>query len=280
MPPDMGTYILISYQRSQNRKRLLCIEHLDYPTSQTRGMIGKLPKDYRGITNEFILVDGRDKSPKEKVLAVERKMRDAKDRINDGSDPNDYSPMYGGIATVPMVVMAGFCWGNQNSILLRDYDRSLGSWHDNGNVDDGMLISSTPLPDASVGNHEVGLCLEFSMAMDRSDMSLRFPDVSIFTLNYADGKTGLDRLSSEHKQQRFIREVVDYMNGLIKRFPNLTVLNLFITAQSSFVFRVGQALHQNHIPAVRIHHFDAKSPLGQRHVWSLEISGPDSFNIL
>jgi hypothetical protein len=243
-------------------------------------MLENLPKDYQGLTNEFMLIDGRNKTPRERLQAVDRKMRDAKDRISDGSDPNDYFPVYGGIAAVPMVVMAGFFWGNQNRIHLRDYDRSLGSWHDNGNVDDGVLIDSTELPKSSLNNPEAGLCLEFSMAMDQADMDLQFPGIPIFSIHYADGETGLDRLSSEHKQQRLIREIVDYMNSLIKLFPNLAVLHLFITAQSSFVFRVGQALHQNHVPQVRIYHYDAKLPLSQRHAWSLEIAGTNAFNIL
>ncbi|MBQ0747685.1 MAG: hypothetical protein KBT82_04260 [Marinobacter sp.] len=95
---------------------------------------------------------------------------------------------------------------------------------------------------------------------------------AMFSINFTTGKVGLHQLCSEHKQQRLIKEVVDYMNTLLKRLPNLEVLHLFITAQSSFMLQVGQALHQSHTPSDRIHHYDLRQLLGSRLTWCLQIA--------
>jgi len=271
--------LFVAHHRSQSSKRIVCIEHLSYETSQIRGILKDLPAPYSGVREEMVPIDGRNKSPEDHLRILESKMSEARDKITYGSGPNNYLPMYGGIAAVPMVVLAGFEWGNQNKIHIRDYDRSAGFWHDNDEPDNGILLQSTRLPETQQSDTEAGLCLEFSMLMDRQDTSVKFPNVPMFSMNFSNGKAGLDQLCSEHKQQRLIREVVDYMNTLIKCFPHLKVLHLFITAQSSFVFRVGQALHQNHIPSVRVHHYDRSKPLGSRHTWCLQISGPGDYEI-
>ncbi|MGM0953890.1 MAG: SAVED domain-containing protein [Pseudomonadota bacterium] len=275
----IAIFFFVAHHRSQSSKRIVCIEHLSYNTSQIRGILKDLPAPYSGIREEMVLIDGRNKSPKDHLKSLEAKMSEAKDKITHGSGPNNYLPMYGGIAAVPMIVLAGFEWGNQNKIHIRDYDRSSGIWHDNEEPDNGALLQSTQLPKTPQSDAEAGLCLEFSMSMDREDMNAKFPNIPMFSMNFSTGKVGLDQLCSEHKQQRLIKEVVDYMNTLIKCFPHLEVLHLFITAQSSFVFRVGQALHQNHIPSVRIHHYDRSQPLGSRHTWYLQISGSGNYEI-
>ena len=260
----LAIFFFVSHHRSQSSKRIVCIEHLSYETSQIRGILKDLPAPYSGVREEMVLIDGRNKSPKDHLRFLEAKMSEAKDKITHGSGPNNYLPMYGGIAAVPMVVLAGFEWGNQNKIHIRDYDRSSGVWHDNEEPDNGILLQSTQLPETPQSDTEAGLCLEFSIPMDRPDMSIKFPNIPMFSV---------------HKQQRLITAVVDYMNTLIKRFPHLEVLHLFITAQSSFVFRVGQALHQSHIPGVWIHHYDRSQPLGSRHTWCLQIRGPGKYEI-
>lgn len=275
----IAIFFFVSHHRSQSSKRIVCIEHLSYETSQIRGILKDLPAPYSGVREEMVLIDGRNKSPKDHLRFLQAKMSEAKDKITHGSGPNNYLPMYGGIAAVPMVVLAGFEWGNQNKIHIRDYDRSSGVWHDNEEPDNGILLQSTQLPKTPQSDTEAGLCLEFSIPMDRPDMNVKFPNLPMFSMNFSNGKVGLDQLCSEHKQQRLIKEVVDYMNTLLKRFPHLEVLHLFITAQSSFVFRVGQALHQSHIPDVRIHHYDRSQPLGSRHTWCLQISGPGNYEI-
>lgn len=275
----IAIFFFAAHHRSQSSKRIVCIEHLSYETSQVRGILKKLPAAYSGVPEEMVFIDGRNKSPKDHLKVLEAKMSEAKDKITHGSGPNNYLPMYGGIAAVPMVVLAGFVWGNQKTIHIRDYDRSSGGWHDNDEPDNGILLQSTRLPETPQSDTEAGLCLEFSILMDRQDMNVKFPNVPMFSMNFSNGKASLDQLCSEHKQQRLIKEVVDYMNTLIKCFPHLEVLHLFITAQSSFVFRVGQALHQNHIPSVRIHHYDRSKPLGSRHTWCLQISGPGNYDI-
>lgn len=275
----IAIFFFVAHHRSQSSKRIVCIEHLSYETSQVRGILKKLPAPYSGVPEEMVFIDGRNKSPKDHLKVLETKMSEAKDKITHGSGPSNYLPIYGGIAAVPMIVLAGFEWGNQNKVHIRDYDRSAGVWHDNEEPDNGILLQSTQLPKNPQSDTEAGLCLEFSIPMDRPDMEARFPNLQMFSMNFSNGKVGLDQLSSEHKQQRLIKEVVDYMNTLIKRFPHLEILHLFITAQSSFVFRVGQALHQNHIPRVRIHHYDGTQPLGSRHTWCLQISGSDNYEI-
>jgi hypothetical protein len=275
----IAIFLFVAHHRSQSSKRIVCIEHLSYETSQIRGILKDLPASYSGVPEEMVLIDSRNKSPKDHLRILAAKMSEAKDKITHGSGPNNYLPMYGGIAAVPMVVLAGVEWGNQNRIHIRDYDRSSRVWHDNEEPDDGILLQPTQLPKTPQSDTEAGLCLEFSILMDRQDMNVKFPYVPMFSMNFSNGKVGLDQLCSEHKQQRAIKEVVDYMNKLIKRFPHLEVLHLFITAQSSFVFRVGQALHQSHIPCARIHHYDRSQPLGSRHTWCVQISGPGSYEI-
>lgn len=275
----IAIFFFVSHHRSQSSKRIVCIEHLSYETSQIRGILKDLPAPYSGVREEMVLIDGRNKSPKDHLRFLQAKMSEAKDKITHGSGPNNYLPMYGGIAAVPMVVLAGFEWGNQNKIHIRDYDRSSGVWHDNEEPDNGILLQSTQLPKTPQSDTEAGLCLEFSIPMDHPDMNVKFPNLPMFSMSFSNGKVGLDQLCSEHKQQRLIKEVVDYMNTLLKRFPHLEVLHLFITAQSSFVFRVGQALHQSHIPDVRIYHYDRSQPLGSRHLWCLQISGPGNYEI-
>lgn len=275
----IAIFLFVAHHRSQSSRRIVCIEHLSYETSQIRGILKDLPAPYSGVQEEMVVIDGRNKSPNDHRRILEAKMSEAKDKITHGSGPNNYLPIYGGIAAVPMIVLAGFEWGNQNRIHIRDYDRSSGGWHDNEEPDDGTLLQSTQPPKTPQSDTEAGLCLEFSILMDREDMKAKFPSVPMFSMSFSNGKVGLDQLCSEHKQQRLIKEVVDYKNTLIKRFPNLEVLHLFITAQSSFVFRVGQALNQSHIPTVRIHHYDRSQPLGSRHTWCVQISGPGSYEI-
>jgi hypothetical protein len=267
-----GMYIGGVAVKINSRKRILPIEHLGLPNLERRGFIKNLPKEYASMNrDEVVLVDGRDISPEEQLNRIQYRIADLTDKIAKGGDPNDYIPMYGGLAQVPMVACAGFLWGNKTPIHVRDYDRQKDAWHDNDQPDDDAQLELQSIPAINLEDKEFGVCLEFSIKMDRHAMARDFPGLPLYFLRYSDRLAGYDKISSADKQARFAHQISQYLNDLIRAHKKVDRVHLFVTAQNSFVFRLGQQLNQLHMPTFQIHYYDARvDPPG--HPWSIKVS--------
>lgn len=85
----------------------------------------------------------------------------------------------------------------------------------------------------------------------------------------------IGNLFSEKEQVKIISEIRQLLNEVVfKRYPKLEELHLTITAQASFIMRLGADFNQNHFPqAIKIYHFES-----QGYPWCFNVS-PNKNNV-
>lgn len=168
---------------------------------------------------------------------------------------------YAGLAPVPLLVTAGYKLTNRQEILILDYDRDAG-WHLLDSLDDGKSLNIAP-PNGAIST-DVAIAVSVSAPISPNDIPDHLRDVC-FTV-VLDGGPNRDSASSVVKQQRLCRELYDLLAQIRAEYPELQVVHVFLAAQASLAFRIGQTITQSVHPPVRIYQFE-----NRRYTWSVQI---------
>ena len=269
-------YILYRDQRKLERKRTcLAIEHLSFPNCSPGLMRQAIPKELLHYNQQNLHVHTEKNDPNDHFQLIKTELEHADRRVKQGEAEN-WFPIYGAIAHVPMVAYAGHQWGSRRPVTVMDFKRETKKWHNNDGLDDGEKLQFTNLPTPGQKNQEICLCVELSIKLDDFAMDKDFAGIPRYYVKYPNEVLGIDLLSSTEKQERYTVAIGDYLNNLIKRHDHISKIHLFVTAQSSFVFRLGKLIHQPHFPDVLIHQYD-RDGSETKHPWSVRLNfGGDS----
>lgn len=180
--------------------------------------------------------------------------------------------VYSGVAPVPMVAAVGHLVSNMQNVMVADWDRKDKKWHFSSNLDDGEKFEIRRL-DENKGKSSANIAISLSLPIDVDCIEHEFPDSEMYTVSFQNGQYGYDKLSSATKQERLVREILEFINNvIISNNRSLVKINFFIAAQASFVFRLGSALNQGHLPKVVFHHFNPDHP-HKSHPWGVGFNG-------
>ncbi len=177
--------------------------------------------------------------------------------------------VYSCVAPVPMVAAAGHLISNMQNVHVADWDREAKKWHFNDQLDDGENLIFETIHKKDVSTVAVNIAISLSLPLRLHNIEEEFSSSALFHIKSK--VQGYDKISSKTKQERFAKEVLEFINSLvIPSYPSLERLDFFVAAQSSFIFRLGTVLNQGHLPKVVFHHFNPANEV-KRHPWAVEI---------
>ena len=183
----------------------------------------------------------------------------------------DHPLALGAIGHVPHCFVLGFLVGNKRLVHYYCWNREAkkeerSRWIDcrdkrtRGQSTDGrthLLTAGHVSNDSDVT--KLGISIEISIP---SNTELFMNDQQLDACaQISVKKQYIGNVFSERGQVKIVEEIRCYLNTeLFQRFENLEELHLTITAQASFVMRLGADFNQNHFPSIiKIHHFDRTS---------------------
>jgi hypothetical protein len=178
--------------------------------------------------------------------------------------------VYSGVAPVPMIAAAGHVISNMQNVNVADWNRQKKKWHFSTDLDDGEKISIN-LDTTTSSQSSVNLLVSFSLPIDRTRVQSDFPSLSCCQVTWENKDTSYDKLGSSEKQERIVSEILGFINNkIIPANTDLENLNVFIAAQASFVFRLGAALNQGHLPKIIFYHYNPDHPK-KYHPWGVSL---------
>ncbi|MDV5393028.1 SAVED domain-containing protein [Shewanella xiamenensis] len=182
---------------------------------------------------------------------------------------NKHEPMkplaLGALAHVPQCFVLGFLVGNRRLVNYycwnRDNERpQKNKWVDTRDSRDrGTRIKKEValLYKNGINPNNVvrwGLSIEVSFNNDHNNFmtDLNLDAVSKIEVE----QKGVGNLFSEVAQVGVVSRIRSYINETMRTFPQLKEIHITITGQASFLMRLGADFNQNHLPTIKIYHFD------------------------
>ncbi|MFT5756660.1 MAG: hypothetical protein ACI9LM_001380 [Alteromonadaceae bacterium] len=181
--------------------------------------------------------------------------------------------VYGGVAPVPMLAAAGHLVSNMQNVHVADWDRQNKKWHFNEQLDDGEKLIFENMNKRANDATSVNIAVSLSLPLRLNNIDEEFPDGALFKVTFESGYYGYDKICSGEKQERLVKNILEFINNeIIPNYPNLEKVDFFVAAQASFVFRLGSVLNQGHLPKIVFHHFNPDHEV-KTHPWGIAFNG-------
>lgn len=186
----------------------------------------------------------------DKVKTIHERIVEASQQRN----PNDVSITFAGLAPVPFTFLAGLLIDDERSVEILDWNRNKRSWSSLDASDDGERFIVTGL--SNVNGPCVALSMSVSYEIDPILVQAHLPDTPIVSMNLASRSP--DNHWSEKKQQALGQQFTE----IVVQLKSLGVQNvdLFLSAQSSFVFRLGSLYDKRNMPPLQVHQYEPGEP--------------------
>lgn len=188
--------------------------------------------------------------------------------------------VYGGVAPVPMLAAAGHLISNMQNVHVADWERTKKKWHFNDELDDGEKLKFENMGQSNNEAISVNIGISLSLPLRQKNIVTEFPDCAFYKVTFASDDLGYDKICSEVKQGRLVKDVLEFINiEIIPNYPNLEQLNFFVAAQASFVFRLGSVLNQGHLPKIVFYHFNPDHDV-KTHPWGVVLNGENGYEVV
>lgn len=181
--------------------------------------------------------------------------------------------VYSGVAPVPMLAAAGHLISNMQNVHVADWERTKKKWHFNDDLDDREKLKFEDIGQCDNEATSVNIGISLSLPLRLANIATEFPDAAFYKVTFESGELGYDKICSEEKQGRLVKNILEFINNkIIPSYPKLEQLNFFVAAQASFVFRLGSVLNQGHLPKVVFYHFNPDHEI-KTHPWGIAFNG-------
>lgn len=161
-----------------------------------------------------------------------------------------------------------FCWNrdlhkNDKSRWIDCRDKRMRGQSTNNHIN--AIISRKIDNDTDV--RKLGLSIEMSIPSNPKNFMMKAGLDAVYQIGLENQTIG--NLFSEKDQVNIINEIRLLLNNnIFKKYENLAELHITITAQASFIMRLGADFNQNHFPhTIKIYHFE-----NQRYPWCFHVS--------
>ena len=202
---------------------------------------------------------------------VLKKIEALNERLNQdfSEDVNKKADLvYAGLAPVPFLFYAGRCLTSRKQCkIILDWDRLLGSWHEPSKPSQDLSFV-IEFPEELV-EENLAIAMPLSVPFGKAPIVSTVGGMPTIWVELQDGASQ-DSIASNLDQQRLAREFYNLLAGLRERYPKLKNVHLFIAAQASFIFRIGQQYSTTVHPPIQIYSFNATS---NKYDWALKIEG-------
>ncbi len=189
-------------------------------------------------TGQVRLINIEFSENKNEVL---RKIDALNDRLKQdlANGANDKAELvYAGLAPVPFLFYAGAVVSSRKQCkMILDWDRKVGTWHEPDRARQNLSFE-TKSPEDQV-TAELAIAMPLSVAFSENPVLKVTGGVPILWLRLPT-EPNQDSLSNKHDQEALAQEFYNTLSSLRDTYPDLKRVHLFIAAQASFVFRIGQ----------------------------------------
>jgi SMODS-associated and fused to various effectors sensor domain len=201
---------------------------------------------------------------------VMRKIESVSDRIQQDNHHSTESSVlaYAGMAPIPFLFYTGHILTNRKHVkFVLDWDRDYGTWHDLGAKPQRIELKEEKPITKDI--EEIAIVMPLSVEISALSVhSTTGQDVPILWLRLPEGATR-DSLNSEKDQASCATQFYNCLAGIRNEYPALRMIHLFVAAQASFVFRLGQSYTTSTHPPVTVYGFNGETGV---YDWSIAIS--------
>lgn len=195
------------------------------------------------------------------------KLRNIRNFLEQSGRSNpDMKLAIGGIGHAPILVATGYYLTNRTNAIFYCWHRDKRAWiNTEDQTDTGKSFHIKCIKNKN-NARQIGIIIQCSIPINHEEF-LKNTTCDVCYLVSLD-KIELGSLFSAHEQQRLCREFGELYNQTIRpQHPKIKQLDITISAQASFVMRLGAEFNQNHMPEeVRTWHFE-----NQKYPWFLSL---------
>lgn len=276
--------LIFSYSEYQNKKeaddsQLIKIRHMGLIDHSIDDVQNYMPRKLKRIKPQpfDIEFDNSHKTTNidelqqqlNQICRLPQTIKDSGRSLNNGKK----HLVYGAVAPVPMLAAAGHLISNMQNVHIADWDREAKKWHFNELLDDGEKLNFEIINNIDNEATSVNIAISLSLPLRLKNIESEFSESAFYEVSFKAGDHAYDKISSEGKQERLVKNILEFINNeVITSYTNLAQLNFFVAAQASFVFRLGSALNQGHLPKIVFYHFNPDHEV-KTHPWGISLNG-------
>lgn len=273
----MGIILIVSgmylHLKKATTSKLTPLEIQSLPKADASHLRSHLIENSRGSVGDGHFSDLRGSFIAESLdiddwrEAITEKLRSVREFLEQSGRSNpDMKLAIGAIAHVPLLAAIGYYLTNRTNAIFYCWNRDKRTWINTEDHTDGGKRFHIECVKSSGNSQQVGIILQCSIPVNTEEFLKQTNCEACYLVSL--DRVGLGNLFSAHEQQRLCREFREFYNQTIRpQHPQINRLDVTISAQASFVMRLGAEFNQNHMPEeIRVWHFE-----NQKYPWSLSI---------
>jgi hypothetical protein len=185
-----------------------------------------------------------------------------------GSANSKAELIYAGLAPIPFLFYAGNVISSRKKCeIILEWDRHSGCWHEPDQPRQNLsFVVEKP---AGQVTEDLAIAMPLSVEFGEEPIKNAVDEAPIMWLKLPGGASQ-DSLSSKYDQQELAKEFYDILAGLRKSYLGLKRVHLFIAAQASFVFYLGQQYSLTVHPPLSVYSFKG---IENNYDWKLIVDG-------
>ena len=267
----LGCYFAWDASRKDRRKKILALELRGLEVATT-SLLTAIPTIKIGQRIP-ILIDVR-----KEVDGIDEQKKDAVDKFNQipflienhisGTSPIDVSIYAGGVASVPLLFLAGHLLGAESHIHWCEWDRKNLKWVSQKSGDDVEVISPTII---DTKPSEVVLAFSTSYLIDKEELSAAFTGQEIIEIKPKKPVVGavVNDTSIQHLMDVFMNCLASLKGCGVK------TVHLILAAPTIPSFRLGSSYDRRNMPELTIYQYQQHNA-GNPYPWGIQMPNSES----
>jgi hypothetical protein len=255
--------------QAQSRKRVIAIEIRGLTQSVDSPLVAAIPIRILGQREELLvdvrnLVDGTP-AQRQKALNSINGLPDRLTQSKAGRDRSDLSVYAGGVASVPLLFLAGTLLASESTINWMDWDRIASRWI---SPSEGADVGALEPVIYSAPAESVVLAMAISYPIKDADLSAAFPNLPVVRMSLTTPSLAkvCDESSIQMIATAFIQTIVALQGQGVRQ------IHLALAAPSVLTLRLGSYYAPRNMPELIVYQFqkDQVNP----YPWGIRM--PDS----
>ncbi|MBL4808285.1 MAG: SAVED domain-containing protein [Rhodobacteraceae bacterium] len=247
------TYSLFLNGARDRKKRIVVIELRGLRSHVGTPLIDAIPKYMAGQRVSRLISlpqinDGEVASPETAIKELATLTTDLK-QGEFGHNRSDLSRVFGGLAPVPILFLAGVLVDDECDLKIMDWDRHKKTWRELDSIDDHNRFTLPDLDAIPNFSDEIILTISASYAVNMSGAIERVGVLPVVQLDLKE--RSFDSHWSEEKQVALTKEFCEVIRKLADK--QIKKIHLFIAAPASLSFRFGTSYDKRNMPTVVVY---------------------------
>ncbi|AMC35276.1 SAVED domain-containing protein [Janthinobacterium sp. B9-8] len=266
----IGGYLAWQNYRIQQRKRIIAIEVRGLTQSVDSPLVAAIPILILGQREELLidvrnLVDGTP-AQRQKALNLVNLLPERLTQLKAGRDRSDLSVYAGGVASVPLLFLAGTLLASESAINWMEWDRIASRWI---SPSDGEDVGTLAPVTYSESAESVVLAMAISYPIRDSDLSSAFPNLPVVRMSLATPSLAkvCDESSIKMIAAAFMQTIAVLQGQGVRQ------IHLALAAPSILTLRLGTYFAPRNMPKLIVYQFQ-QAQVNNPYPWGVRM--PDS----